>query len=112
MPEFLLLNGEVLRVRVTSEITLLDGHLAANLASRALPLENLKLSSVLRLFRGAILDRIWLKCLSVKMNNKSVRHVLGISGGKKSAALTIHMRDKVPEMEYFATATEAELPDV
>lgn len=44
--------------------------------------------------------------------NKSVRHVLGISGGKDSAALAIYMRDKVPEMEYFFTDTGAELPEV
>lgn len=45
-------------------------------------------------------------------SNKSVRHVLGISGGKDSAALAIYMRDKVPEMEYFFTDTGAELPEV
>jgi len=33
-------------------------------------------------------------------NQKSVRHLLGISGGKDSAALAIYMRDKVPEMKY------------
>jgi len=41
-----------------------------------------------------------------------VRHVLGISGGKDSAALAIYMRDKVSEMEYFFTDTGAELPEV
>lgn len=41
-----------------------------------------------------------------------VRHVLGISGGKDSAALAIYMRDKIPEMEYFFTDTGAELPEV
>ena len=48
------------------------------------------------------------------MNAKSeiVRHVLGISGGKDSAALAIYMRDKIPEMEYFFTDTGAELPEV
>jgi 3'-phosphoadenosine 5'-phosphosulfate sulfotransferase (PAPS reductase)/FAD synthetase len=40
-----------------------------------------------------------------------VRHVLGISGGKDSAALAIHMRDRVPEMEYFFCDTGAELPE-
>lgn len=44
--------------------------------------------------------------------HKKVRHVLGISGGKDSAALAIYMRDKVPEMEYFFTDTGAELPEV
>jgi len=45
------------------------------------------------------------------MANK-LRHVLGISGGKDSAALAIYMRNKVPEMEYFFTDTGAELPEV
>lgn len=42
---------------------------------------------------------------------KKIRHVLGISGGKDSAALAIYMRDKVPEMEYFFTDTGAEVPE-
>lgn len=45
-------------------------------------------------------------------NKERVRHVLGISGGKDSAALAIYMRDKVPDMEYFFTDTGAELPEV
>lgn len=40
-----------------------------------------------------------------------MRHVLGISGGKDSAALAIYMRDKVPEMEYFFCDTDKELPE-
>ena len=40
-----------------------------------------------------------------------VRHVLGISGGKDSAALAIYMRDRIPEMEYFFCDTGAELPE-
>jgi 3'-phosphoadenosine 5'-phosphosulfate sulfotransferase (PAPS reductase)/FAD synthetase len=39
------------------------------------------------------------------------RHVLGISGGKDSAALAIYMRDRVPEMEYFFCDTGRELPE-
>ncbi|NEA58848.1 phosphoadenosine phosphosulfate reductase family protein [Streptomyces sp. SID13666] len=39
------------------------------------------------------------------------RHVLGISGGKDSSALAIHMRDRVPDMEYFFCDTGAELPE-
>ena len=42
---------------------------------------------------------------------KKVRHLLGLSGGKDSAALAIYMRDKVPEMEYYFTDTGAELPE-
>jgi 3'-phosphoadenosine 5'-phosphosulfate sulfotransferase (PAPS reductase)/FAD synthetase len=41
----------------------------------------------------------------------NVRHVLGISGGKDSAALAIFMRDRVPQMEYFFCDTGAELPE-
>lgn len=44
-------------------------------------------------------------------NQKPVRHLLGISGGKDSAALAIYMRDRVPEMEYFFADTGAELPE-
>lgn len=39
------------------------------------------------------------------------RHVLGLSGGKDSAALAIHLRNKVPEMEYFFCDTGKELPE-
>ena len=42
---------------------------------------------------------------------KKVRHLLGISGGKDSAALAIYMRDREPEMEYFFADTGAELPE-
>jgi tRNA(Ile)-lysidine synthase TilS/MesJ len=30
--------------------------------------------------------------------SKTTRHLLGISGGKDSAALAIYMRDRVPEI--------------
>lgn len=43
--------------------------------------------------------------------SENVRHVLGISGGKDSAALAVYMRDRVPEMEYFFCDTEKELPE-
>jgi len=42
---------------------------------------------------------------------KNVRHVLGLSGGKDSAALAVYMRDRVPQMEYFFTDTGAEVPE-
>lgn len=41
----------------------------------------------------------------------TARHVLGISGGKDSAALAVYMRGKVPSMEYFFCDTGAELPE-
>jgi 3'-phosphoadenosine 5'-phosphosulfate sulfotransferase (PAPS reductase)/FAD synthetase len=42
------------------------------------------------------------------------RHVLGVSGGKDSAALAVHMRQVHPELniEYFFTDTGEELPEV
>ena len=42
---------------------------------------------------------------------KKIRHLLGLSGGKDSSALAVHMRDKVPEMEYFFSDTGKELPE-
>ena len=45
------------------------------------------------------------------MLEKKVRHVLGLSGGKDSAALAIYMRDRVPDMEYFFCDTGKELPE-
>jgi 3'-phosphoadenosine 5'-phosphosulfate sulfotransferase (PAPS reductase)/FAD synthetase len=40
-----------------------------------------------------------------------VRHVLGLSGGKDSAALAIYLRERVPEMEYVFCDTGKELPE-
>ena len=42
------------------------------------------------------------------------RHVLGLSGGKDSAALAIYMRQKFPglSIDYFFTDTGKELPEV
>ncbi|NOY93345.1 MAG: phosphoadenosine phosphosulfate reductase family protein [Deltaproteobacteria bacterium] len=45
------------------------------------------------------------------MSDKKTRHILGLSGGKDSAALAIYMRDRVPEMEYIFTDTGKELPE-
>ncbi len=45
------------------------------------------------------------------MTNENVRHILGLSGGKDSAALAVYMRDRVPEMEYVFTDTGKELPE-
>lgn len=45
------------------------------------------------------------------MSHDRTRHVLGISGGKDSAALAIYLRDRVPEMEYFFCDTGSELPE-
>ena len=46
--------------------------------------------------------------------NQKVKHVLGLSGGRDSAALAVYMRDNHPELdiEYFFTDTGKELPEV
>ncbi len=46
--------------------------------------------------------------------SKKIRHVLGISGGKDSAALAIYLKqqNKIPEIEYFFTDTGVELPEI
>lgn len=46
--------------------------------------------------------------------NEKIRHVLGLSGGKDSAALAVYMRQYHPEIdvEYFFTDTGKELPEV
>ena len=48
------------------------------------------------------------------MNSNSVKHVLGLSGGRDSAALAVFMRQHYPdlEIEYFFTDTGKELPEV
>lgn len=47
------------------------------------------------------------------MTTKPTRHLLGISGGKDSAALAIYLRDKHPELdiEYYFTDTGKELEE-
>ncbi len=44
-------------------------------------------------------------------STKNARHILSISGGKDSSALAIHMRDKVPGMEYIFCDTGKELKE-
>ena len=50
------------------------------------------------------------------IDNHNYRHVLGISGGKDSAALAIYIKDKYPELsekiEYFFTDTGSELKEI
>ena len=48
------------------------------------------------------------------MSSKLEKHVLGLSGGKDSTALAIHMNEYYPELdiEYFFTDTGKELPEV
>lgn len=48
------------------------------------------------------------------MSDADEKHVLGLSGGKDSAALAVYMRQHHPELEieYFFTDTGKELPEV
>ena len=50
------------------------------------------------------------------VTDDNFRHVLGLSGGKDSAALAIYIKDRYPEIhkkiEYFFTDTGAELQEV
>lgn len=48
------------------------------------------------------------------MKPQQVKHVLGLSGGRDSAALAVYMRQRHPELEieYFFTDTGKELPEV
>lgn len=48
------------------------------------------------------------------IEQKTTRHVLGLSGGRDSAALAVYMRQNHPglEIDYFFTDTGKELPEV
>lgn len=48
------------------------------------------------------------------MSEQAEKHVLGLSGGRDSAALAVYMRQHHPELdiEYFFTDTGKELPEV
>lgn len=52
--------------------------------------------------------------MSTKQAARPERHVLGLSGGRDSAALAVFMRQRYPELdlEYFFTDTGKELPEV
>ncbi|MFZ4507061.1 MAG: phosphoadenosine phosphosulfate reductase family protein [Fimbriimonas sp.] len=43
--------------------------------------------------------------------NEAPRHILSLSGGKDSTALAIHMRGRIPEMEYIFCDTGEELSE-
>ena len=45
------------------------------------------------------------------MRNKKKRHILGLSGGKDSAALAVYLHGKIPNIEYFFCDTGCELPE-
>ncbi len=54
--------------------------------------------------------------LETSINDADCRHVLGLSGGKDSAALAIYLKDRYPDIhrrvEYFFSDTGAELKEV
>src|SRR5438105_852573 len=45
------------------------------------------------------------------MSELRVRHILGLSGGRDSAALAVLMHKRIPEMEYFFCDTGKELEE-
>lgn len=45
------------------------------------------------------------------MARNKVRHILGLSGGKDSAALALYLKGKVNNIEYFFCDTHKELPE-
>ena len=45
------------------------------------------------------------------MSHSKVRHILSLSGGKDSAALSVYLRDRIPDLEYVFCDTEKELPE-
>lgn len=47
----------------------------------------------------------------MKTNEKHLRHILCMSGGKDSTALALYMRDRIPEMEYVFCDTDKELTE-
>jgi 3'-phosphoadenosine 5'-phosphosulfate sulfotransferase (PAPS reductase)/FAD synthetase len=47
----------------------------------------------------------------IEQNEKPVRHILALSGGKDSSALAVYMRGKIPNVEYVFCDTEKELDE-
>jgi 3'-phosphoadenosine 5'-phosphosulfate sulfotransferase (PAPS reductase)/FAD synthetase len=45
------------------------------------------------------------------MPENQARHILGLSGGKDSAALAVFMHDRIPDIEYFFCDTGKELKE-
>ena len=43
--------------------------------------------------------------------SKPIRHIVGLSGGKDSAALAIYLRDRLPDVDYVFSDTDKELPE-
>lgn len=49
--------------------------------------------------------------MGVLVTSLGPRHILSLSGGKDSTALAIHLRDRIPNMEYVFMDTGEELPE-
>ena len=49
--------------------------------------------------------------IAMQEEQKQTRHIIGVSGGKDSAALAVHMRDRIQEMEYVFCDTGKELEE-
>ena len=45
------------------------------------------------------------------MAEDKIYHILGLSGGKDSAALAVYLHDKIPDLIYFFCDTGKELPE-
>ena len=43
--------------------------------------------------------------------SRPIRHIVGLSGGKDSAALSIYLRDRIPDLDYVFSDTDKELPE-
>jgi len=43
--------------------------------------------------------------------SREIRHIVGLSGGKDSAALAIFLRDRIPQLDYVFSDTDKELPE-
>jgi 3'-phosphoadenosine 5'-phosphosulfate sulfotransferase (PAPS reductase)/FAD synthetase len=45
------------------------------------------------------------------MSQDGIRHIVSLSGGKDSTALAIHLRERIPNVEYVFSDTDKELPE-
>ena len=52
-----------------------------------------------------------IKQLKNSNQDKPVRHIIALSGGKDSSALAVYMRGKIPNVEYVFCDTEKELDE-
>jgi 3'-phosphoadenosine 5'-phosphosulfate sulfotransferase (PAPS reductase)/FAD synthetase len=43
--------------------------------------------------------------------SRPLRHIVSLSGGKDSAAMSIYLRDRIPDLDYVFSDTDKELPE-